>query len=306
MLHRRPECINPKRKDLVTRGDCCNASAHHHRFRERSFLLLFLECFLSIPSQRTQACSSSCGREKRASSPRTLALLFSMCGQFPFGEYSLAPLSILSLWPISSQRTVFCSLAEVFFFVHCSCDELVETASSVSLSTANTPWPWERREELFLECFFFLRGFGNRCGGGGGGCAIVRRDTCGMPIRPLSSPSHDRLHTPKQEPVSGSVSSPSNKIRHSSSKHKKQLQHDKRSSSKVSAGAEESDNVTAALTWKEQLGQILAILVVATLVYYSTSVTIQGLQEASKPFCDDKESPQATVSGMIVLLLLLP
>ncbi len=141
MLHRRPECINPKRKELVTRGDCCNASAHHHRFRERSLLLLFLECFLPIPSQRTQACSSSCGREKRASSPRTLALLFSMCGQFPFGEYSLAPLSILSLWPISSQRTVFCSLAEVFFFVHCSCDELVETASSVSLSTANTPWP---------------------------------------------------------------------------------------------------------------------------------------------------------------------
>jgi hypothetical protein len=125
----------------------------------------------------------------------------------------------------------------------------------------------------------------------------VRRDTCGMPIRPLSSPSHDRLHTPKQEPVSGSVSSPSNKIRHSSSKHKKQLQHDKRSSSKVSAAAEESDNVTAALTWKEQLGQILAILVVATLVYYSTSVTIQWLQEASKPFCDDKESLQVMVSG---------
>ncbi|CAM6019433.1 unnamed protein product [Sphagnum balticum] len=118
-----------------------------------------------------------------------------------------------------------------------------------------------------------------------------------MPIRPLSSPSHDRLHTPKQEPVSGSVSSPSNKIRHSSSKHKKQLHHDKRSSSKVSAAAEESDNVTAALTWKEQLGQILAILVVATLVYYSTSVTIQWLQEASKPFCDDKDSPQVMVSG---------
>lgn len=157
----------------------------------------------------------------------------------------------------------------------------------------------------FSGVFFFLRGFGNRCGGGGGGCAIVRRDTCGMPIRPLSSPSHDRLHTPKQEPVSGSVSSPSNKIRHSSSKHKKQLQHDKRSSSKVSAGAEESDNVTAALTWKGQLGQILAILVVATLVYYSTSVTIQWLQEASKPFCDDKESPQVMVSGMIVLLLSL-
>lgn len=37
-----------------------------------------------------------------------------MCGQFPLGEYSLAPLSILSLWPISSQRTVFRSLAEVF------------------------------------------------------------------------------------------------------------------------------------------------------------------------------------------------
>ncbi len=132
----------------------------------------------------------------------------------------------------------------------------------------------------------------------------MRRDTCGMPIRPLSSPSHDRLHTPKQEPVSASVSSPSNKIRHSSSKHKKQLQHEKRSSSKVSAAAEEFDNVTAALTWKEQLGQILAILVVATLVYYSTSVTIQWLQEASKPFCDDKESPQVMVSGMIVLLLL--
>jgi hypothetical protein len=83
------------------------------------------------------------------------------------------------------------------------------------------------------------------------------------------------------------------------------MQHDKRSSSKVSAAAEESGNVTAALTWKEQLGQILAILVVATLVYYSTSVTIQWLQEASKPFCDDKESPQVMVSGMIVLLLLL-
>ncbi len=66
-----------------------------------------------------------------------------MCGQFPLGEYSLALLSILSLWLISSQRTVFCSLCWGFFssFI----------VPSMILLRPRLLWAWAPRTLLGLE-----------------------------------------------------------------------------------------------------------------------------------------------------------
>lgn len=53
----------------------------------------------------------------------------------------------------------------------------------------------------------------------------------------------------------------------------------------------------ALLTWKEQLGQLLAIVATAAAVYYVTESSIGWLKEARRPFCDNLDPEQAT-SGM--------
>jgi hypothetical protein len=45
------------------------------------------------------------------------------------------------------------------------------------------------------------------------------------------------------------------------------------------------------LTWKEQLRQLLAVLVTAAVVYCATVASIGWLKEARKPFCNEQQEP---------------
>lgn len=60
------------------------------------------------------------------------------------------------------------------------------------------------------------------------------------------------------------------------------------------------------LTWKEQVVQVVAILLIALVVYKLTLTAVEWLEETRRPFCDEHQDPVRGAHLFYFLLVFVP